>query len=244
MLRRLQGSRARYAVPNGITFLSLGLGVAAILASATGALTTAGALILLSYILDLLDGEMARRLSAGSSFGLQLDSLVDMVSLGTAPAVLAFFHLRPSLDSTGLLVMLWLLTILYTIAGAFRLARFNLLPAKTGQTDSVGLTISTSGATLTLAVVSDIANNGELIPAVFFLPLLFVLGLLMVSWIPFPSLTWVFSYRRANVIYLLFFAVTLIALRLPAVTVWLLFNIGFLSAALLRALAWRNRASN
>lgn len=243
MLERLQGSRARYAVPNGITFLSLGLGVAAILASATGALMAAGALILLSYVLDLFDGEMARRLSAGSSFGLQLDSLVDMVSLGTAPAVLAFFHIRPDLGGAGLLVLLWLLTILYTIAGAFRLARFNLLPVKTGQTDSVGLTISTSGATLALAVVSDIANSGELIPAVLFLPFLFILGLLMVSWIPFPSLTWVFSFRWANVIYLLFFAVTLIVLRLPAVTVWLLFNIGFLAAALLRAIVRRNHGS-
>jgi phosphatidylserine synthase len=96
MLERIQSSRARYVVPNSITFLSLAFGVAAILAAATGALTTAGALILISYVLDLFDGEMARRLEAGSSFGLQLDSLVDMVSLGTAPAVLAFFHLHES----------------------------------------------------------------------------------------------------------------------------------------------------
>jgi CDP-diacylglycerol---serine O-phosphatidyltransferase len=239
MLDRLQTSRVRYAVPNGITFFSLALGVAAILASATGSLTTAGAFILLSYVLDLFDGEMARRLSASSSFGLQLDSLVDMVSLGTAPAVLVFFHVRPSVDSAGLLVLLWLLTILYAVAGAFRLARFNLLPVKTGQTDSVGLTISTSGATLTLAVVSDIANQGELFPAVFFVPLLFFLGLLMVSWIPFPALTWVFSYRWANLIYLVYFAFALLVLRLPAVTVWLLFNIGFLTAALMRAVVWR-----
>lgn len=240
MLERLQGSRARFAVPNGITFLSLGLGVAAILASATGERTTAAAYILLSYVLDLLDGEMARRLGAHSSFGLQLDSLVDMVSLGTAPAVLTFFLVRPELDSPGLLILLWLLTIFYTIAGAFRLARFNLLPVKDGQQESVGLTISTSGATLTLAVVSSTVSSGELVPTVLFIPLLFVLGLLMISWIPFPSLTWVFSYRWANVIYLLFFGLTLIFLRLPAVTVWFLFNIGFVTAALVRAVARRS----
>jgi CDP-diacylglycerol---serine O-phosphatidyltransferase len=239
MLERIQSSRARYVVPNSITFLSLAFGVAAILAAAIGALTTAGALILISYVLDLFDGEMARRLEAGSSFGLQLDSLVDMVSLGTAPAVLAFFHLVDALEGALLAALLWMLVILYVVAGAFRLARFNLLPAKTGQTDSVGLTISTSGATLTLAVVSDITFSGDLVPPAFYLVFLFVLGLLMVSRIPFPSLTWVFSYRRANLVYLLFFAITLILLRLPSVAVWFLFNIGFIGAAIVRAVARR-----
>jgi CDP-diacylglycerol---serine O-phosphatidyltransferase len=239
MLERIQSSRARYVVPNSITFLSLAFGVAAILAAATGALTTAGALILISYVLDLFDGEMARRLEAGSSFGLQLDSLVDMVSLGTAPAVLAFFHLHERLDGGLLTAALWVLVILYVVAGAFRLARFNLLPTKTGQTDSVGLTISTSGATLTLAVATDLASTGNLVPPAFYLVFLFVLGLLMVSRIPFPSLTWVFSYRRANLVYLLYFAITLILLRLPFVAVWFLFNIGFIGAAIVRAVARR-----
>lgn len=181
MLERMQGSRARYLVPNGITFLSLACGVAAILASAADQLDTAGALILISYILDLFDGELARRLQAGSSFGLQLDSLVDMVSLGTAPAILAFSYLQDSLRENNLQwTLLWLLTILYTLAGAFRLARFNLLPMKQGQTASLGLTISTSGATLALAVVSH-QVTGAVAPPVLFLPLLLLLSLLMVQ---------------------------------------------------------------
>jgi phosphatidylserine synthase len=75
--------------------MSLTCCIVSILASAGGNFKFGGALILASYILDLFDGEMARRLRAGSAFGLQLDSLVDMVSLGTAPAVLAFFHSFP-----------------------------------------------------------------------------------------------------------------------------------------------------
>jgi CDP-diacylglycerol---serine O-phosphatidyltransferase len=236
MLERLRGSRARYVIPNSITFLSLAFGVAAILASATGALAEAGALILISYVLDLFDGELARRLSAGSSFGLQLDSLVDMVSLGTAPAVLAFFHLRDRLDGALLPLLLWILVLLYTVAGAFRLARFNLLPTKSGQTDSVGLTISTSGATLTLAIVSDIAIQGALVPALAFLPFILFLAILMASRIYFPSLVWVFSFRGANIVYLLYFALALLVFRLPVVAVWLLFNIGFIGAGLVRAL--------
>jgi CDP-diacylglycerol--serine O-phosphatidyltransferase len=234
MLERLRASRARYLVPNSITFLSLACGVAAILASAAGELRVAGALILLSYVLDLFDGELARRLQAGSSFGLQLDSLVDMVSLGTAPAILAFTYLQEHLkDSLVTWVLLWLLTILYTLAGAFRLARFNLLPIKKGQTESVGLTISTSGATLALAVITHLIT-GSSAPPVLFLALLFVLALLMASRIPHPSITWLFSYRWANMLFLGFFAVTLLLLRLPAVAVWFLFNVGYLGAALTR----------
>lgn len=236
MLERLQASQARYLVPNGITFLSLACGVGAILASAAGELDTAGALILISYILDLLDGELARRLQAGSSFGLQLDSLVDMVSLGTAPAILAFSYLQDNVRDDSLeWLLLWLLTILYTLAGAFRLARFNMLPVKKGQTASVGLTISTSGATLTLAVVSH-QVAGKFAPPVLFLPLLLILALLMVSRIPHPSLTWLFSYRQANLLYLGYFAVAFFVFRLPAVTVWFLFNVGYVGAALTRRL--------
>ena len=239
MLERIRGSRARYVVPNSVTFLSLAFGVAAILAAATGARAAAGALILISYVLDLFDGELARRLSAGSSFGLQLDSLVDMVSLGTAPAVLAFFHLRDRLDGGPLPLLLWSLVVLYTLAGAFRLARFNLLPTKAGQTDSVGLTISTSGATLTLAIVSDIASQEALVPALAFLPFILFLAILMASRIYFPSLVWVFSYRGPNILYLAYFALALLLFRLPVVAVWFLFNLGFIGAGLVRALLRR-----
>jgi CDP-diacylglycerol--serine O-phosphatidyltransferase len=236
MLERMQASRGRYLVPNTITFLSLACGVAAILASAAGQLLAAGALILISYVLDLLDGELARRLQAGSLFGLQLDSLVDMVSLGTAPAILTFSYLQDTLRGDDLAwFLLWMLTILYTLAGAFRLARFNLLPIKVGQGESVGLTISTSGATLTLAVVSH-QLAGDFLPPGLFLPLLLLLALLMASRIPHPSLIWLFSFRRANLLYFGYFALAFFVFRLPAVAVWFLFNVGYLGAALTRRL--------
>lgn len=225
-------SRYRYLVPNSITFVSLGCGVAAILSASRGASVVGGLLVLASYVLDLLDGELARRLNASSEFGLQLDSLADMVSLGAAPAVLAFSHLQGGTLPAG---VIWPATLLYVLAGAFRLARFNLLPVKEGQTDSVGLTISTAGATLTLAVLSDLGNSAELAPDIAFILLMVVLALLMASRIRHPSVTWVFSYPWINLLYLLFLVVTLLVLRLSFFNVWFLFNIGFLVAALVRA---------
>lgn len=223
----------RSLVPNGITFLSLGCGVVGILAAGAGNLTLAGLLVLASYVLDLLDGELARRLNAGSPFGQQLDSLADVVSLGVAPATVAFFHLQNARIVPPYL--LWPAIVLYVAAGAFRLARFNLLPEKEGQTDSIGLTISTSGATLTLAVLSDIVNSSEVLPDVSFIPLLLVLSALMASRIAYPSIVWVFSRWWANFVYMVYFSLALFIFQLPFFFTWFLFNSGYVGVAVVRA---------
>ncbi len=227
-------SKYRYLVPNGITFASLTCGILSILLSATGKsgnFIAAGALILASYVLDLFDGYTARRLKAASEFGLQLDSLVDMVSLGTAPAVLLFMHLRTE-GLTGWWV--WPFVILIPLAGAFRLARFNLLPPKkTGNTDSVGLTISTGGATLALAVLADVTQTTEMLPDWTFLPLALLVGLLMVSTIPFPSFFWIFSRKKTNIALISLFGVSIFTISFfPA---WFLWNNAYLGLGIARA---------
>lgn len=233
MINRIRRRKVRYAIPSAITFTSLGCGVAAVLLAIEGNLMAAGVLILISYVLDLFDGEAARRLDAGTEFGLQLDSLADLISLGTAPAMLAFIHLRAGGNVN--MAPVWPLIVFYVLAGAFRLARFNLLPTKEGQTDSVGLTISTAGATLTLAILTDVANGQEVLHDLYFLPLLFGLALLMVSRISHPSITWVFSFRWANVVYMISLAAGLLWLRLSFFHVWFLFNSSYLGVALARA---------
>lgn len=230
-------SRYRYLIPNSITFLSLACGVGSILFSVEGELGWAGAAILASYILDLFDGALARRFNAGTAFGIQLDSLTDMVALGTAPTILIFLHLR----HVGLpLPTLWLLATLIPITGAFRLARFNLLPPKTGSSDSLGLTISTAGATFTLAVLSDWLAGGEFLPDTFFVGLMPALCLLMVSRIPFPPLKWIFAQK-----WITFAVLALLALSLfqwHFVQSWFLFTLGYLVVGLIRAsLLWVKR---
>ncbi|MBP7999652.1 MAG: CDP-diacylglycerol--serine O-phosphatidyltransferase [Chloroflexi bacterium] len=223
-------SKYRYLVPNGITFLSLICGIVSILSSATGHLASGGALILASYVLDFFDGTTARKLNARSEFGLQLDSLVDMVSLGAAPAVLAFFHLRLQGDVTESLI--WVCAVLLPLAGAFRLARFNLLPMKTGQTDSIGLTISTAGALLVLAVMTDLSGR-MVIPNSLFIPLMVILSLLMVSTITFPSLKWIFSRKRLNVCLLILAGIGI--WQLSVIPTWYLLTNGYVGLSLARA---------
>lgn len=223
-------SKYRYLIPNTITFISLSCGLISILLSASGHLTPAAILIAASYILDLFDGASARYFNAGSEFGLQLDSLVDMVSLGAAPAVLAFMYLQ----ATAPLILLWPLTVLFALAGAFRLARFNLLPAKTsGGTDSAGLTISSAGATLALAVWSDMTMLILDLPPSWLLALMLVLGVLMVSKVPFPSFVGVFSGKVRIGILLVLFTVSLI--MAPFGKAWFFWNNVYLGWGLVRA---------
>lgn len=230
----------RLLIPNSLTFLSLLCGTASILcaASATPAeaalvsLWWAGVLILVSYILDLADGLAARMLHASSAFGLQLDSLVDMVSLGMAPAVLVFVHLSrvaglsPRLSGACV--------ALVPLAGAFRLARFNLLPPKTtSSADSMGLTISTSGALLALAVLSDPAQLAPLQAASIYISLLLGVSLLMSSTIAFPPLTWLVSTWSRTVMVGAMVGVSL--WLLPFFTAWFLWTLTYIGIGMARA---------
>jgi hypothetical protein len=126
----------RVLIPNGLTFLSLLCGTGSILLSAATPATAdaprylwvAGLLILASYLIDWCDGMVARLLHASTAFGLQLDSLVDMVSLGLAPTVLLFMYSLRVIEISP-----WLsgpMVVLVPLAGAFRLALFNLLPLR------------------------------------------------------------------------------------------------------------------
>lgn len=110
------------AIPNSLTFANLGCGVISLIMSAQGDYKWAGILILLACLADRYDGSVARYLNVSSELGKQLDSLADLVSFGVAPSILAFnvygfLHLG---------VLGYLLVLPLPLAGAYRLARFNV----------------------------------------------------------------------------------------------------------------------
>lgn len=227
----MQKSKYRYIVPNGITFISLTCGILSMMLAATYQLEVAGILILISYVLDLLDGATARRLQASSAFGLQLDSLVDMVSLGTAPAFLVFMHLQANGINEW---WAWLFVVLVPLGGAFRLARFNLLPAKEGsERDSTGLTITSAGATLALAVLADLSLSPDYLPDYLFVFLMGLLFVLMVSTIPFPSFFWIFASVRQSVALIALFVLSLLITTF--FTAWFFWQNVYLGFSLIRA---------
>jgi CDP-diacylglycerol---serine O-phosphatidyltransferase len=135
------------SIPHLFTLGNLVSGVFAITFTMNGLFSTAAFLILCAVVCDYFDGKIARRLKLNSEFGVELDSLADLVSFGVAPALLV--HTQ---DGPGMLTTLALVS--FPVCGALRLARFNIRPT-TGYFEGIPITFAGSMiAALTFAHVA------------------------------------------------------------------------------------------
>jgi len=183
--RRRGMRRAIVILPSAFTSGNLFFGVWSMVASARGNFAVAAWFIVVAAVLDLLDGRVARMSRTGSSFGAELDSLVDIVSFGVAPALLLYFW-RFQAGEWG-----WLLSFIYVLAAALRLARFNVLQAGQAKSHFIGLSSPVSGITLastyTFTQTPFFKGSLAFIPVPQLVVLLtIVLALLMVSQVPYP----------------------------------------------------------
>ncbi len=128
-----------YILPNLFTASSIFVGVISIVEASKGHFILASWLILLALIFDGLDGRVARMTNTTSQFGVEFDSLADIISFGIAPAMLLYFFIGHEFGRFGILV-----SALYVIFGAIRLARFNISTAKTDPNVFIGLPIPTA----------------------------------------------------------------------------------------------------
>lgn len=110
------------AIPNSLTLANLGCGIMSIMMLFQVNYVWSAIFILLACVADRYDGVVARRLKVSSELGKELDSLADLVSFGVAPSILAF-NLYGFLQ---LGILGYLLVLLFPMAGAYRLARFNV----------------------------------------------------------------------------------------------------------------------
>lgn len=129
-------------LPNGFTLANLFLGVFAIVAASRGEYSRAGAYVVFGGIADALDGRIARATRTGSRFGEELDSLVDAISFGLAPAMVMYFAV---LNQQG---WDWIFCFLFTMCAVIRLARFNVEQAGKSKTHFRGLPSPAAGLTL------------------------------------------------------------------------------------------------
>ncbi|MBC81647.1 MAG: CDP-diacylglycerol--serine O-phosphatidyltransferase [Gammaproteobacteria bacterium] len=116
-------ARGVYLLPNLITTGALFSGFYAIVAAMSESLESAAIAIVIAGFLDALDGRIARLTNTQSEFGVQYDSLSDMVAFGVAPAVLMFSWVLSGLGKIG-----WMIAFFYMACTALRLARFNTAP--------------------------------------------------------------------------------------------------------------------
>ncbi|MDQ3070186.1 MAG: CDP-diacylglycerol--serine O-phosphatidyltransferase [Acidobacteriota bacterium] len=113
--------RGVYLLPSMFTIGNMFCGYACIVFAMRGELHIAAPFIGIAFIMDALDGRIARMTGATSAFGIQLDSLADVISFGMAPAILSFAWGLHELGRWG-----WATSFLFVAAAALRLARFNI----------------------------------------------------------------------------------------------------------------------
>jgi len=135
--------RVVIVVPSLFTLFNLFFGIWAMVLATRGEFYRAGWFIVFAGILDTLDGRVARISGTGTRFGAELDSLVDIVSFGVAPAFLMY---QIEFVNGGLAA--WIFCYFYVMAAAIRLARFNVTQAGRAKTYFIGLPSPAAGMTL------------------------------------------------------------------------------------------------
>jgi CDP-diacylglycerol---serine O-phosphatidyltransferase len=177
--------RALATLPSLFTLGNMLCGFAAILVSVRGEYTLAAVLIGLSVLFDITDGAVARLVGAVTPFGLQFDSLADLVSFGLAPALLAFTLFsegRDQFDPLG-----WIVCFLWVACAAIRLARFNTTIDPTADKRYFIGMPSPGAAGVVLASVFAFGDQMEGRDRLWVLLIVAVPALLMVSRIRFRS---------------------------------------------------------
>lgn len=156
---RLKKRNVKIIFPSLITCFSMIAGFGSILLSAENMLVDAGILILISIILDGVDGKVARITDTASEFGVQLDSLADLVAFGVAPAALFYrFYLYHRVEQP----LFYLLPVMFLLCGAIRLARFNVTASVHGKTHFTGQPIpSAAGAIVIWIPLQDWMQHSD-----------------------------------------------------------------------------------
>ena len=137
-----------YILPNLFTTASLFTGFLGLIWAAEGKIEHCAAAILFSAVMDGLDGKVARLTNTASEFGVQYDSLADLVAFGVTPAFMLYMWQLQTFPHLGLAT-----AFLFAACGALRLARFNITTSSAPKNFSLGLTITMAGCTLASLVL-------------------------------------------------------------------------------------------
>ncbi|AJC91274.1 phosphatidylserine synthase [Campylobacter subantarcticus LMG 24377] len=195
-----------YILPNLFTAASIFLGIISVIASINQNFDKALIYIILSLICDGLDGRVARATNSTSKFGVEFDSLADLIAFGVAPAILFYMSIGYEYGRFGSLI-----AGLFVVFGAIRLARFNVTTGTYEPSVFIGLPIPTAAVVSALWVGAylyyDFLHNFSLM----IVCIQILLAFLMVSNIRYPSFKKI-DLKRANVLKVLILLVILFSM--------------------------------
>lgn len=200
------------SLPSVFTVGNLFLGIIAIILAFQNETEYAAITVIIGMLLDGLDGRVARMLNAQSEFGKELDSLSDVISFGVAPAFIMYVVVLGEIGAAG-----WLITAIFPICGALRLARFNVYPGTPGY--FIGLPITAAGGVLaTFALYHEFFNIYLLVIGML------ALSFLMVSTVKYPSFKKGGIPKAAYwIVPLMIVVITIVAIQFPQYLPKLLF---------------------
>lgn len=231
-----------FLLPNALTTGALFAGFFSIIAGINGNYAGAAIAIVVAGVLDGLDGRVARMTNTQSEFGVQYDSLCDLISFGLAPALLAFNWSLKSLADYGSAAgkLGWLAAFVYVACAALRLARFNTQVGHDDKLHFQGLASPAAAGTL-VTTIWFFVDNGVTGNAVqwLILPLTVLLGMLMFSQVRYFSFkTWP-GKERVPIYWIFFLVLLLVFLSINPPLVFMMCGLVYVSSGLIITLLGR-----
>lgn len=207
--RQAQLKRGVYLIPSLFTTGNLICGFFSIISTFNGEYFQASIFIIFANLLDGLDGLVARLTRTTSQFGVELDSLADLVSFGVAPAVLVYYWALVPWSTWG-----WLAACLYVVCGALRLARFNVQIKNVEKIHFVGLPIPAAAEMIvaTVLLYYSLGGEGAANKEVILLLVIYLLAGLMVSNFNYFSLKQRLVFKKKHPFWVLISGILLIKL--------------------------------
>lgn len=239
-----------FLLPNALTTAALFAGFYSIISGINGNFVAAAVAVVVAGVLDGLDGRVARLTNTQSDFGVQYDSLSDLISFGLAPALLAFNWSLVSLRDISPLAgkLGWLAAFIFAACAALRLARFNTQAESSDKSYFQGLASPAAAGTLVSIVwfFEDQGVSGETVRWLI-LVVTVLLGLLMFSRVRyFSGKSWPIG-DRIPIGYLFLLMLMLVLLSIDPPTVLMVTGVAYVVSGLVITLLgraqWKNRRS-
>ena len=238
IIRKEELKKGIYIIPSLFTCGNMSFGILSIFSSIHGQFINAAWLLIGALACDILDGRIARMTKTTSEFGMQLDSLSDLVSFGIAPAMMMYMLVLNTMGKIGVSI-----AVLFVLCSALRLARFNVL-ANSGEVRKhfTGLPTPASAGVIISFVLSyellapeGYSLNFKTIPALMeLMPIFFkimpivivVLSFLMVSNVPYLSFKKIkLSRIRTIQLFALIIVLIILIVIFPQNTIFIIFSV-------------------
>ena len=191
MKRRLKIKKN--VIPSIFTLLNLFFGFMAIISASQGEFQKAAWLIIAAALFDALDGKLARLFGVPSRFGMEFDSIADMVSFCTAPAILVYFAYLQNLMPLVAAVI----SFIPLLAGGVRLARFNVSQDETPLPIFIGLPTPAAALVISSFILFSFSVRNDVGDPRIAISLMFGLALLMISHIRYSKIPELGNGRKA-----------------------------------------------